>query len=60
MKIIIIDDELYARKALEEKLTNFCPDLDIVAIEDSAANGYEAILKYDPDIVFLDIAMPVE
>lgn len=60
MKIIIIDDELYARKALKEKLTNFCPDLDIVAIEDSAANGFKAIQQYDPDIVFLDIAMPVE
>lgn len=60
MKIVIIDDELYARKALEEKLARFCPNLEIVAIEDGAVNGYNAILEHKPDIVFLDIAMPTE
>lgn len=60
MKVIIIDDELYARKALEDKLTSYCPALEIVAIAENGSEGYSAIMEHDPDIVFLDIAMPQE
>lgn len=54
---LIIDDEILARQAIRTLLQTV-PALEIV---DEAANGTEAvlkILKYKPDLIFLDIQMP--
>lgn len=54
---IIVDDEPLARKGLEVRLAEF-EQLELVC---QCANGREAIQaieKYLPDIVFLDIQMP--
>lgn len=56
---IIIDDEAKGRLALKEKIKTYCPNLEIIA---EAANGKEGIIaieKYHPQIIFLDIEMPV-
>ncbi len=59
MKIIITEDNVFARKALEEKLINFS---DII-IKEIAQNGKEAIEIVDKnhniDLILMDIEMPV-
>ena len=59
IRSIIIDDEKKSREALEEKIKKFCPDVEIVATAENAQQGMEAISKLQPELVFLDIEMPV-
>ena len=56
---IIIDDELKGRIALKQKLQDYCPEIKLTG---EAANGMEGLTlieKNNPDIVFLDIEMPL-
>ena len=57
-KILVGDDSILARKQLKDVLTSFGAKNFI-----DAANGQEAIDQYKaekPDLVFLDIVMPVK
>src|SRR5688572_33431411 len=56
--IIIIDDERKSSELLEWQIGNYCPSLKVIAIANSADGGIEAIRKYKPDLIFLDIEMP--
>lgn len=58
MKAVIIDDEEDSRKILANYLTKYCPDVQVCGFGESVATGKDAIQKYKPDIVFLDIEMP--
>jgi two-component system, LytTR family, response regulator len=58
-KVIIIDDEAKPRDVLHMKLKEEFPELDIVATADSAIKGYEYCIQLKPDIVFLDVNMPL-
>ncbi len=56
---IIIDDEPKGRLALRQKLSGYCSNVEVLA---EASNGKEAlalIQKYQPQLIFLDIEMPV-
>ena len=55
---IIIDDELNGRIALKQKLTDYCPQVEIVGEAENGRSGIEMIQKHNPEIVFLDIEMP--
>jgi two-component system LytT family response regulator len=58
MKALIVDDEPIARRVLREGLELF-PDVQVVG---DAADGKEALQKIgklQPDVVFLDLQMPV-
>ncbi len=59
VKILIVEDNFFLQKALEEKLSNFS---DIV-IKDTAQNGEEAIAILEKnhvvDLILMDIEMPV-
>ena len=58
LKAILIDDELSSLQNLQQKLVEFCPDVQIIA---SAQKPEEAILlirQHKPDVIFLDIEMP--
>lgn len=58
---VIIDDERKAREALEKIISRYFADkYAVVALSDSVSSGVEAINKYNPDIVLLDIEMPGE
>src|ERR1700704_1390398 len=59
LKAILIDDEESNLSSLKEKLSAYCPQVEVVAICDNAAKGIKAIDDIHPDIVFLDIEMPV-
>ena len=59
IKAILIDDEESSLSSLKEKLMAHCPQVKIIALCDNAAKGIDAIDNLRPDIVFLDIEMPV-
>lgn len=59
LKAILVDDEESNLSSLKEKLNRHCPQISIVATCDSAQKGIAAINSLQPDIVFLDIEMPV-
>jgi two-component system, LytTR family, response regulator len=58
MKAIIIDDETYSIGILKKLLDRYCPQVQVVAECSHAETGKQQILKLQPDLVFLDIAMP--
>ena len=58
LKAIIIEDEQISRELLANYLAKYCPDVTLLAQADSIQPGLEAIRKYKPDVVFLDVEMP--
>ncbi|MBS1598830.1 MAG: response regulator transcription factor [Bacteroidetes bacterium] len=56
---IIIDDEMHAVDTLSILLAKYCPDVQVVDKCMSAEKALKSIVKLNPDIVFLDIEMPV-
>ncbi len=58
IKAIIIDDERNCIDMLVWLLDNYCPDVSLIALCDSAEMGIKNIQKLKPDLVFLDIEMP--
>ncbi len=58
MRAILIDDEVNALDTLEIELKAYCPDVEVVAKCTGGQEGIDAILKFNPDIIFLDIEMP--
>lgn len=58
MKAIIIDDEDLARKNLHMLLTDYCPEIEVLGFASGKEEAKEAIQKYKPEVIFLDIRMP--
>jgi len=58
MKTLIVDDEPIARRVLREDLELF-PDVEVVGEADNGKSALEQIEKLRPDLVFLDLQMPV-
>lgn len=59
LKAILVDDEDSSLSSLREKLLRHCPEVSIIAACDSAQAAIGRIDELEPDIVFLDIEMPV-
>lgn len=59
IRTIIVDDEHYGRESLEQALTEYCPEVEITAICESPEQAIEAIKNKLPDLVFLDVQMPL-
>lgn len=59
IKAIIIDDEIHCLDTLSILLKDFCPQVQLQEQCRSAKQGIETIEKFKPDLVFLDIEMPV-
>jgi two-component system, LytTR family, response regulator len=59
IKAVIIDDEKDSIDTLKWKLENYCPDVTVVASFDSPAEGVSYLKKTPPDLLFLDIEMPM-
>lgn len=60
LKTIIVDDESNARENLKILVDEFCPQLKVVGLAASVAEARTLIDQEDPEVVFLDIAMPNE
>ena len=59
LKAIIVDDELHSLQTTELLVKKYCPKIEIIGLAESAEKGIQLIDKLKPNIVFLDIAMPV-
>ena len=60
MKGIIVDDEARSRRMLKALCEEYCRDLEILGMAESVSEAKVLIKKEIPDVVFLDIRMPVE
>jgi len=60
LRAIIIEDEEKSREGLRNLLEKFCEGVEVVALAGDVAHGVAAILKHNPQLVFLDIEMPGE
>jgi two-component system LytT family response regulator len=58
IKAIIIDDERHCVETLSLILKEYCPQVELQHQCRSAKEGLEAIDRYNPDLIFLDIEMP--
>lgn len=59
IKAIIIDDEANNRENLRLGLAKHCKEIEIVGEADSAISGLNLIQSTQPELVFLDIVMPM-
>ncbi len=59
IKVVLVEDNFFLQKALEEKLSNFSN----IVIKDTAQNGEEAIAilegNHVVDLILMDIEMPI-
>lgn len=58
IKAIIIEDEENSRNTLKNMLTNFCEGVMVLDMAETVEEGVKAIIKHEPDVVFLDIELP--
>jgi two-component system LytT family response regulator len=58
IRCILIDDESNSLEMMEWLIKTYCPQVSIDAMCNSSEKGIEAIRKFKPDVVFLDIEMP--
>ena len=56
---IIVDDELHGRENLKKIIETYCPEIQILGLADSVVNAKKLVNALTPDVVFLDINMPV-
>jgi len=56
---IIVDDEQDARDGLESLINQFLPNIKVISKSQNAQNALEIIIDQHPEIIFLDIHMPV-
>ncbi|MDZ4681540.1 MAG: LytTR family DNA-binding domain-containing protein [Saprospiraceae bacterium] len=59
LKTYLIDDESYCTDVLRVLLEKYCPGVQVSGIFNDAESALEAIRNNRPDLVFLDIEMPV-
>ena len=57
IRAIIIDDEEDARVNLRTHLSHFCKEVEILDEADGIESGLQAIRKYQPELVFLDVRL---
>ncbi|MEM8907609.1 MAG: LytTR family DNA-binding domain-containing protein, partial [Bacteroidota bacterium] len=59
-KGIIVDDESKSRSMLKTMCEKYCENLDICALAASVGEAIQLIAEHQPDVVFVDIRMPVK
>lgn len=57
---LIIDDEPKLREVLNIKLNQFCPEINVLDQASNAEEAFEKITMLQPQLIFLDISMPLE
>ncbi len=57
LRALIIDDEKPAREIIINYLSEYCEGVEVVGSAGTIKSAYRAILKYNPDLVFLDIEL---
>ncbi len=57
-RVLIVDDSAFARQTLREILSGE-KDIDVVGAAVNGVDAIEKVLKYKPDIILLDLEMPL-
>ncbi len=60
IRSLIVDDEISNRLVLRNLLDRYCSTVEVLAEATSADEGYALINEHKPDLVFLDVKMPVK
>ncbi len=55
MKVVIIDDEEFARRNISLIIHEYFPQIEIVGEADSVSSGIQEITTKNPDLIFLDV-----
>ncbi|MBI1783429.1 MAG: response regulator transcription factor [Sphingobacteriales bacterium] len=58
LRAVLIDDELSSLQNLKQKLIEFCPDINVIAVAQQPEEALLLIRHHKPDVIFLDIEMP--
>ncbi len=58
IRAILIDDEQSSLQNLQQKLIEFCPNVQIIATATKPEDAILLIEQHKPDVIFLDIEMP--
>ncbi len=58
IRVIIIDDEASSHRHLSGLFESSYPQVELIASGHNVAEGYDLIMRHQPDLVFLDIEMP--
>jgi len=58
MRVLIVDDSTIFRKVVRDTLSR-CPGVEVVAVASDGQNALDKIAHYQPDLVTLDVEMPV-
>ena len=56
---IIVDDEFHGRENLKKILELYCPEVSVLGLAESTVQAIKLVRELKPDVVFLDINMPV-
>lgn len=59
IQVIIVEDEPAIARGLSTLITQNYPDFEILSVCRNGKEGLEKISQYHPDLVFVDIRMPV-
>lgn len=57
MRVIVIDDSAFMRRAITRMLTS-APDIEVIGTARNGREGLEMVQRLRPDVVTLDIEMP--
>ncbi|MES1215640.1 MAG: response regulator, partial [Bacteroidota bacterium] len=60
LRTILIDDEPRGINSMEKLLQINCPEINVIACFSNADDAIEQIRILEPDLILLDIAMPVK
>lgn len=58
IKALIIDDEKHCSDNLQWQLNQYCPEVEVTSICNTAEKGLDEIYHQQPQLVFLDVEMP--
>lgn len=56
---LIVDDELFGRENLKKIIETYCHEVEVIGTADSAVSAKKIVQLQNPEVVFLDINMPV-
>jgi two-component system, LytTR family, response regulator len=60
IKALIIDDEANAREVLGSLLATYCPEIEVIGMAGTVADGFMMIQQLKPQLIFLDVKMQGE
>ncbi|TCI84882.1 LytR/AlgR family response regulator transcription factor [Tenacibaculum sp. M341] len=59
INVVIIDDEFIVSETLKSYIEEYTPNLNILSVINKPNDAKEIISKLKPDLIFLDIQMPI-